>query len=114
MNSSRAYGSSIFGKAFGSGAMFCAPAVVKAALHAARRVPLVLWTLILAAALLAFFVQLLNEQVLRGEMFREEQRAGALRPAPRTAGSAYVLDVARDARQSGNLLVGSRQSTAPH
>ena len=64
------------------------------------RMPLLLWSLVVAAALLAFFVHLLNEQVLRGQMLREEQRAAATRPASR---------VAANPQHPGNQLVITRQ-----
>ena len=62
--------------------------------------PLLLWLLVMAAALLTFFVHLLNEQVLRGQLLREEQRAGATRTAPQAAGNVL---------QSGNQLLVTRQ-----
>ena len=65
-----------------------------------RRAPLLLWLLVFAAALLAFFVHLLNEQVLRGQLLREEQRAAATRPSPRAA---------NEVRHPVNLLVATRQ-----
>lgn len=64
------------------------------------RMPLLLWSLVVAAALLAFFVHLLNEQVLRGQMLREEQRSAATRPASRAAANP---------QHPGNLLVATRQ-----
>lgn len=62
--------------------------------------PLLLWSLVVAAALLAFFVHLLNEQVLRGQVLREEQRAAATRPVPRAGASV---------QHPGNLLIVTRQ-----
>lgn len=70
------------------------------------RAPLLLWSLVLAAALLAYFVHLLNAQVLRGEQLREQQRAAATRPAARlalVAGGQY---------QPANELLVTRQPIA--
>jgi hypothetical protein len=66
------------------------------------RMPLLLWSLVVAAALLAFFVHLLNAQVLRGEKLREEQRAAATRPAARLA-------LAGELQHPGNALIVTRQ-----
>ena len=66
------------------------------------RMPLLLWSLVVAAALLAFFVHLLNAQVLRGEKLRAEQRAAATRPSAR-------LIVAENVQHPVNALISSRQ-----
>lgn len=66
------------------------------------RMPLLLWSLVVAAALLAFFVHLLNAQILRGEKLREEQRAAATRPVARLA-------LAADLEHPANALIVTRQ-----
>jgi hypothetical protein len=70
---------------------------------------MLLWALILAAGLLAFFVHLLNEQVLRSQMLQEEQRAAAVRPTTRPVNS---LGPVSDRRHPRNVLVASRQSAS--
>ena len=71
------------------------------ALQQLQQMPLLLPSLIVAAALLALFVHLLNAQVLRGEKLREDQRAAATRPVSRVA-------LAR-LQQPGNTLTVARQ-----
>ena len=67
--------------------------------------PVLLWALVVAAALLAFFVHLLDEQVQRGQMLREQQRAAATRATPPTTASTGQF-------QPVNWLVASRQPLA--
>jgi hypothetical protein len=97
MNISTTVGSAHFRKPPAAGAA----GIAKRGLRLVQGTPVLLWFLVVASALLAFFVHLLNEQVLRGEMLREEQRAAATRPASPAALAA--------ARQPGNLLVVTRQ-----
>jgi hypothetical protein len=109
MNSSRPFGSSASGNAWLGAQASRLAALWPAALQRARRVPLLLWALILAAGLLAFFVHLLNEQVLRNQMLREEQRAAAMRHTARPVDS---LNAVSDSRERRNVLVASRQSAS--
>lgn len=102
MNTTTTVGSAVFRKPFGAGSAPAWGAAAAAWVRRLQRMPLLLWSLVAAAALLAFFVHLLNEQVLRGQMLREEQRAAAMRPAVRAAAAV-------DARQHANLLLATRQ-----
>ena len=68
--------------------------------EAKRAAPVLLWSLVMAAALLAFFVHLLNEQIQRGQQLREQQRAAATRTVPTAAAGQF---------QPVNLLIASRQ-----
>ena len=109
MNGSRTLGSPATYKGSLGAQVSRLAALGSAAMQRARRAPMLLWTLILAAGLLTFFVHLLNEQVLRGQMLREEQRAAAVRPTPRAVNS---LSAVGDGRHRRNLLVASRQSAS--
>jgi len=40
------------------------------------RQPLIIWALVMAAAMMSFYVHLLGEQVQRGERLRQAQRGG--------------------------------------
>ena len=46
----------------------------------ALQAPLVVWGLVLAVALLSFYVHLIQEQVQRGETLRQTQRNGIAQP----------------------------------
>ncbi|HZF78463.1 MAG TPA: hypothetical protein VEZ89_01615 [Rubrivivax sp.] len=96
------FGAKIFRRhALSSGRAAPALAGIGAALAWVRGVPVLMWSLILAAALLAFFVHLLNEQVLRGQLLREEQRAAAVRQSAHANG---------DARRPRDRLVATRSA----
>ena len=101
MNVSTTFGTSVFRRPLGAGPAAGLAATARRWAQQLRRMPLLLWSLVVAAALLAFFVHLLNEQVLRGQLLREEQRAAAQRPQPRP--------LAGDVQHPGNRLIVTRQ-----
>lgn len=61
---------------------------------------MVSWALMVAIALLSFFVHVLNEQVQRGAAMREQFRLGARVSAPAKAGQALRVAEAKGARQA--------------
>lgn len=84
-------------------------AIARRAVQPLMRAPLVLWSLVLAGALLAFFVHLLNAQVLRGEQLREQQRAVATRPAGRLA----IAGTADGVQRPGRAPLVTQPTTQP-
>lgn len=83
-------------------------AITRRGLQQLVRAPMLVWSLVLAGALLAFFVHLLNAQVLRGEQLREQQRAAAIR----SPGRLPMAGTADGSQQPGNALLGTRQPIA--
>ena len=105
MNISTTSAIKVFERRPSIGIVVVVEAAARKAVQRLQQMPLLLWSLVLAAALLAFFVHLLNAQILRGEKLREDQRAAATRPLQR-------VSLAAGMHQPTNALIVTRQPMA--